>query len=297
MKKRKVLFLLPVAALILSGCTVQEGWDTVSKFFTESVYEPVKNWVEDLLGIKHEEKKDEKKDDQGGQEGGGDHGGEGGGEVSKYGDADHPLTVSQACALIDEGKPTEEALYVVGEVITNEVWNTANSNTSITISDGEKNLKIFRVGAFPEGFNKEGIKANSMKGQTVTATGIGDLYNTTYEITEPTVLKIEGEGPEHHDVDNYGTAENPLTVSQAIEVIKLQDPTEQNVYVTGKVKSHGNWSSSYNNVDLVITDGENDLTLFRCGTFPQGIDPTSVKNNAYKDYIVVAKGEGMYYRR
>ena len=65
MKKRKILFLLPVAALILSGCTFQEGWETVSGFFTNNVYEPVKGWVENLLGIKHEEKKEEKKEEQG----------------------------------------------------------------------------------------------------------------------------------------------------------------------------------------------------------------------------------------
>ena len=295
MKKRKALFLLPVAALILSGCTFQEGWETVAGFFTNSVYEPVKGWVENLLGIKHEDKKEEQQGgEQGGQQGG-EQGGEEQKEVSKYGDADHPLSVSAANALIAEANPTEEEVYVVGEVLTNEVWNSEYGQTTITLTDGEQNIKVFRVAEFPEGFDKEGIKANSMKGQTVVAKGIGEIYNNTYELTSPAVLSVTGEGPEHHDVDNYGTEQNPLTVSQAIEVIKLQDPTDENVYVTGKVKSHGNWSSSYNNVDLVITDGTNDLTLFRCGTFPQGIDPTSVKNNAYKDYIVVAKGQGMYY--
>ena len=71
MKKIKsMIAALALGALTLSGCTVQEGWETVSKFVTESVYAPVKNWFEDLLGIEHEEKKEEKKEEQGGQEGG-----------------------------------------------------------------------------------------------------------------------------------------------------------------------------------------------------------------------------------
>lgn len=294
MKKRKALYLIPVAALILSGCTLQEGWDTVSGFFVNDVYNPVKDWVENLLGIKHEDKKEEQQG--GGQQGGGEQQGEGEQkEVSKYGDAEHPLSVSAANALIAEANPTEEEVYVVGEVLTNEVWNSEYGQTTITLTDGEQTIKVFRVAEFPEGFDKEGIKANSMKGQTVVAKGIGEIYNNTYELTSPAVLSVTGEGPVHHDVDNYGTAQEPLTVSQAIEVIKLQDPTEQPIFVTGKVKSHGAWSTKYNNVDIVLTDGTNDLTMFRAEKFFEGFDPTTIKDNAYVGQIAVAKGTGMYY--
>ena len=291
MKKRKILYLFPLAALILSGCTFEEGLAQAKGFFGDKVYEPIKGWVEQLLGKKseEEEKKDDgKKEDQ--KPSGGDQG-----SVSKYGDEEHPLSVSKANELIAAENPTLEEVYVVGEVLTNEAWNTEYGQVTITLTDGTSNIKIFRATEFPEGFDKEGIKANSMKGQTVVAKGTGEIYNNTYELTTPTVLSVTGEGPEHHDVDNYGTAEKPLTVSEAIDVIKLQDPTEQPLFITGKVKSNGNWSSSYKNVDVVLTDGENDLTMFRCGKFPDGFDATAIKKDALKDYIVVGKGTGTYY--
>lgn len=294
MKKRKALFLLPVAALILSGCTFQEGWETVAGFFTNSVYEPVKGWVENLLGIKHEDKKEEQQG--GGQQGGGEQ--EGGGEqqeVSKYGDADHPLSVSAANALIAEANPTEEEVYVVGEVLTNEAWNADYGQATITLTDGEQKIKVFRCAEFPEGFDKEGIKDNSMKGQTVVAKGIGEIYNNTYELTTPTVLSVTGEGPQHVDVDNYGTEQEPLTVSQANAVIDLQDPTDENLYVIGKVTTNTAWSSQYSNIDITISDGQNELTLFRANKFPQGYAYESLKKDELKGKIVVGKGIGTYY--
>ena len=149
MKKRKALYLIPVAALILSGCTLQEGWDTVSGFFVNDVYNPVKDWVENLLGIKHEDKKEEQQG--GGQQGGGEQQGEGETQVvSKYGDADHPLSVTAANALIAEANPTEEEVYVVGEVLTNEAWNSEYGQATITLTDGDQSIKVFRCAEFPE---------------------------------------------------------------------------------------------------------------------------------------------------
>ena len=68
MKKRKVLFLFPLAALILSGCSfqdvldkVKEGWGSVTDFVSDKVVDPIKDLIP---GAKQEEegKKEEKED-------------------------------------------------------------------------------------------------------------------------------------------------------------------------------------------------------------------------------------------
>jgi len=45
MKKRKILVLFPFLGLLLSGCTIQEGFETVKSFFEDKVYNPVKDWI------------------------------------------------------------------------------------------------------------------------------------------------------------------------------------------------------------------------------------------------------------
>ena len=91
MKKRKILYLFPLAALVLSGCTIQEGWDIAKNWTVDSVYTPAKDFIMKLLG--KEQKKEEKPGedqkpsggdqggDQGGEQGGGDQGGGGGTDV------------------------------------------------------------------------------------------------------------------------------------------------------------------------------------------------------------------------
>ncbi len=305
MKKRKILYLFPVAALLLSGCTVEEGLSTVKGFVRENIYTPLKSWVKQLLG-QEEQKKEDKKDDQkpsgdqGGDQGGGQGGDQGGGgqqgETSEYGTLENPITVSAAVALIDEGAPTEERLYVVGEVKSNEAWSTQYENTSIILTDGTHDIKVFRTSTFPEGFDKTAITQNSMKGQTVVASGTGDLYNETYELTENAeVHSITGEGPQHVDVDNYGTESNPLSVSEAVAVIDLQDPTEENLYVVGTVTANTAWSTQYNNIDITISDGQKELTLFRANKFPDGYAYSTLAKDELVGKTVVGKGIGTLY--
>ena len=66
MKKRKILYLFPLAALVLSGCTFQEGWETVKNWTNDTVFTPVVDFFKGILGIenKKEDKKDENKEDK-----------------------------------------------------------------------------------------------------------------------------------------------------------------------------------------------------------------------------------------
>jgi len=60
MKKRKILYLFPLTALLLSGCSIQEGWNAVKNWVGEKIYFPVANWISG-----EDSEKDEKKEDQG----------------------------------------------------------------------------------------------------------------------------------------------------------------------------------------------------------------------------------------
>ena len=66
-----------------------------------------------------------------------------------------------------------------------------------------------------------------------------------------------------------GTKDAPLTVAQALETIKaLADngTTEQDAYVTGKItkiKTADADIAKYKNIDYIISDGTNELTVFR----------------------------------
>ena len=60
MKKRKILFLFPLAALILSGCTFQEGFESVKNFMGDKVVDPIKDLIPGAK--KDEEQKEEKED-------------------------------------------------------------------------------------------------------------------------------------------------------------------------------------------------------------------------------------------
>ena len=51
MKKRRILYLLPFATLILGGCTFQD----VKTWVGKNVYFPVRNWVHDFINPKHSE--------------------------------------------------------------------------------------------------------------------------------------------------------------------------------------------------------------------------------------------------
>ena len=71
MKKRKILFLLPLAGMILSGCSFED----IPNFFTQTIPQEFNKFLDGMLGRKSEEpgkEEKEEKEDQGGEEGGGE---------------------------------------------------------------------------------------------------------------------------------------------------------------------------------------------------------------------------------
>ena len=213
-----------------------------------------------------------------------------------YGSEDAPLTVTEAKALIDKENPTKIKAYVTGEVTSNEAWSAQYGNIMrIFISDGQSELVIFKCATFPADVDKENIAANKLKGKTVVVKGIGELFQeTTYELTAPEILSMEGEDLPPVVIDDYGSLESPLSISEAKAVIDLQDPTEEDLYVTGEVKSNTAWSTKYNNIDIVLTDGENDFTLYRASTLPESAQPAE---NALVGKVIIAHGKGKTYNK
>ena len=186
MKKRKVLFLLPVAALILSGCTFQEGWETVKGWTGSNIYEPVKNWVMKLLG-QEEQKKEDKKDEEkgGGEQGGGEQGGGGEQETTKYGTLENPLTIAEAKEIIEEeclgdGDLTKQAIYCYGEIKT--VYSTHVYDTGpafeLDVKDDEAEVYVYRV------HGKEEDKANCKVGSIIHFHGFAKNYSGTLEFCD-----------------------------------------------------------------------------------------------------------------
>ena len=151
MKKRKILYLFPLAALVLSGCTFQEGWEIAKNWTNDTVLTPVVDFFKGIFGI--EDKKDDKKDekpsgedqkpDEGGDQGG-DHGGEGGGgegqQTEHAGTLEDPLTGADAVAIADgleAGGVTPDFYYVKGEVTQfQEEFNPQFGNYSFMIKGG-----------------------------------------------------------------------------------------------------------------------------------------------------------------
>lgn len=212
-----------------------------------------------------------------------------------YGTLESPISVSEAIALIQKNDPTPADIYVTGTVTSNAAWSDQYSNVDIVISDGQNSIKIFRAADFPEGFDATAITQNSLKGKTVVASGKGTYYakNKEYELAEGNkVHSIVGEDVPPVVIDNYGSLEAPLTITEAQGVIDLQDPTQEDLYVTGVVKSNTEWSTKYKNIDIVLSEGENELKLFRASKLPNDATPAA---DELVGKVVIAHGKGMTY--
>lgn len=60
MKKRKILVLIPMVGLFLSGCSFSEGFAKAKHWVADKIYHPAKDWIDEKTG-KKEEKKDKEK--------------------------------------------------------------------------------------------------------------------------------------------------------------------------------------------------------------------------------------------
>ena len=220
MKKRKILYLFPLAALVLSGCTIQEGWETAKGFMTDKVYEPVKNWIESLLG-KKSGKQDQPADEP---SGGGEQGGGGGGgqtETPKHaGTLADPFDAADA--LLVAGKLADKATSASAYYIKDKVTDTPQFSASygnFTFNFGE--FKCYRIlnGESKAKFTDE--KAIE-QGDTVLLNAKLMNYNGTLETAENTGYAVSITKADHGNIKRIVSAKGPKEVGLN-EVIALTE--------------------------------------------------------------------------
>ena len=171
--------------------------------------------------------------------------------------------------------PSPKEVYIKGYAVELTDISAQYGNATFTMSDnadGTANkFTVYRAAGLgnqkvtDESFIKQGDmvvvcgKVTNYKGNTPeTVQGAAYVYSVNGN-------KGGGTTP----ATTLGTKDAPLTVAQALETIKaLADngTTEQDAYVTGKItkiKTADADISKYKNIDYIISDGTNELTVFR----------------------------------
>jgi len=128
------------------------------------------------------------------------------------------------------------AVVVKGTVTKiNTAWSDQYNNISVTISDGTGELYLYRLATKVE------------EGDVIVVTGKMATYNDARQVAAGATAEI---------------APKPLTVAQALELADGAD-----VLVKGTVtKINTAWSDQYNNISVTISDGTNELYLYRLAT-------------------------------
>ena len=121
-----------------------------------------------------------------------------------YGTLQNPITVAEAKAIIDDGSPTTEKMYVKG-IVTSATYNTQYSNfDDVYLKDGTNDnaLSVFRC-VLGEGVDTSyTTNASALVGKEIVACGYGMYYNNTkYELAKnnnyvPTILSVRDPGQE-----------------------------------------------------------------------------------------------------
>ena len=171
--------------------------------------------------------------------------------------------------------PSPKEVYIKGYAVELTDISAQYGNATFTMSDnadGTANkFTVYRAAGLgnqkvtDESFVKQGDmvvvcgKVTNYKGNTPeTVQGAAYVYSVNGN-------KGGGTTP----ATTLGTKDAPLTVAQALETIKaLADngTTEQDAYVTGKItkiKTADTDIAKYKNIDYIISDGTNELTVFR----------------------------------
>ena len=171
--------------------------------------------------------------------------------------------------------PSPKEVYIKGYAVELTDISAEYHNATFTMSDnadGTANkFTVYRAAGLgnqkvtDESFIKQGDmvvvcgKVTNYKGNTPeTVQGAAYVYSVNGN-------KGGGTTP----ATTLGTKDAPLTVAQALETIKaLADngTTEQDAYVTGKItkiKTADADIAKYKNIDYIISDGTNELTVFR----------------------------------
>ena len=196
------------------------------------------------------------------------------------GTLEDPYNVAAAQALIQTlgADVQSEEIYVKGFISQiddiSPVPETTYGNATYWISDQKGStagqLEIYR--GYSLGGEKFTSKDEIKEDDEVIVFGkVVNFRGSTPEFTTGSSIyslngKTAGEKPQ---VETIGTLDEPITVSKAVELINALEEggsTEQEAYIKGKIttiKTKDEDIAKYKNIDYIISDGTNELTVFR----------------------------------
>ncbi|MBR1547218.1 MAG: hypothetical protein IJ637_00625 [Prevotella sp.] len=173
---------------------------------------------------------------------------------------------------------SSETIYVrgyisdLGDGVSTQYWN-AQFYISDTQDGSSGQLLVYRTNYLD---NQPFTSADQIKaGDEVVMCGkVVNYKGNTPEFTTGTyIYSINGKGGsggnDTPSTDTYGTKDAPITIAKALEYINaLADnaSTDAEAYVAGKItqiKTTDENIAKYKNIDYVISDGTNELTVFR----------------------------------
>ncbi len=231
---------------------------------------------------------------------------EGGGEIviepTGSGTEADPYNVAAVLEFISglgADTPSEKEVYIKGYVTETTDISAQYGNATFNISDTEEGANKFMV-----------YRAKGLGNQNVTDESfikVGDVVVicgkvTNYKGNTPETVQNAayvysvngnkgGDTPVTPTVD-LGTKDSPLTVAKALEIIKaLEDnaSTSAEAFVKGtitQIKTTDENIAKYKNIDYIISDGTNELTVFR-GKNINNTDFTAAGEINVGDVVVV----------
>ena len=192
------------------------------------------------------------------------------------GTLEDPYNVAAAQALIQTlgADVQSEEIYVKGFISQIDEVSESYGNATYWISDQKGStagqLEIYR------GYSLGGEKFTSNDeikedDEVIVFGKVVNFRGSTPEFTTGSSIyslngKTAGDKPQSETI---GTLDEPITVSKAVELINALEEggsTEQEAYIKGKIttiKTKDEDISKYKNIDYIISDGTNELTVFR----------------------------------
>lgn len=215
MKRRKILVLIPMLGLFLTGCSFQEGFATAKHWIGQNIYHPLKDWIDEMTGKKSDEKKEDEKKEEEGE------------TVAVTGVSVNPTSLTFTVG--DADKTVTATVAPENATEKGVTWSTSNEGVATVTEAGV-------------------VHAVAKGTATITATSKGDATKSaTCSVT------VNDQTPGPGPTGDPGTEGNPYTVEQAINAID-NGGTVENVYATGFVSGIVTAYSSQNqNVSFNIS--------------------------------------------
>ncbi len=166
-----------------------------------------------------------------------------------------------------------DAIVVKGTVTAiDTAWSDEYKNISVYISDDEGNkILCYRLGT------------NVVVGDVITVKGAVGSYNGAKQIAQGATAVITDHVEIKIDFPEMSLA----------DAIAAEDGTSCLISGTViKIAEKDAWSDKYNNMSVTITDGKNELYIYRLGTKVELNDVITVKGavGSYKDAKQIAQG-------